>query len=114
MDIREEVSMLRLVTRLLLPFLILLAASAPPACAGQTPQPWVARQGLSSADYQKAFDQFGKEGFELVSVSGYLASGELRYAALWRKPVTRRLGRRVTACRPRTSKRRSAISRRMG
>ena len=80
--------MLKVITRLLLPFLILLVASAPPAFAGQTPLPWVARHGLSSADYQKEFDEFGKEGFELTSVSGYVANGELRYAALWRKPAS--------------------------
>ncbi|MGA9848008.1 MAG: serine hydrolase [Roseiarcus sp.] len=80
--------MLRLVTRLLLPCLVLLAASALPVWAGQTPLPWVARDGLSAADYQKAFDDFGKDGFELASVSGYLVNGELRYAALWRKPAS--------------------------
>ena len=73
--------MLRFVTRLLLPILVLLAAFVPPAWSGQTPLPWVARHGLSSADYQKAFDEFGKD-FELVSVSGYLDNGALRYAAL--------------------------------
>ena len=106
--------MLRLVTRLLLPCLVLLAASALPVWAGQTPLPWVARDGLSAADYQKAFDDFGKDGFELASVSGYLVNGELRYAALWRNPRARSPGRRATVCRPRISKRRSTISRRMG
>ncbi|WP_424128380.1 hypothetical protein, partial [Roseiarcus sp.] len=66
MNIHKEVSMLRLVTRLLLPCLVLLAASALPVWAGQTPLPWVARDGLSAADYQKAFDDFGKDGFELA------------------------------------------------
>lgn len=60
--------MLRLVTRLLLPCLVLLAASALPVWAGQTPLPWVARDGLSAADYQKAFDDFGKDGFELARI----------------------------------------------
>ncbi len=80
--------MLKLVTRLLLSCLVSLAASAPPVWAGQTPLHWVARHGLSSADYQKAFDQFGKDGFELASVSGYLDNGQLRYAALWRQPAS--------------------------
>src|SRR5580704_5455343 len=79
--------MLRFVTRLLLPCLVLLAGSGPPAWAGQTPLPWVARHGLSAADYQKGFDEFGKD-FELASVSGYLDNGALRYAALWRKPAS--------------------------
>jgi CubicO group peptidase (beta-lactamase class C family) len=79
--------MLRLVTRLLLTCLVFLVASAPPGWAGQTPLPWIARHGLSAADYQKAFDEFGKN-FELVSVSGYLDNGQLRYAALWRQPAS--------------------------
>src|ERR1700733_6171795 len=83
----RDFQMLRFVTRLLLPCLALLAGSGPPAWAGQTPLPWVARHGLSAADYQKAFDEFGKD-FELASVSGYLDNGALRYAALWRKPAS--------------------------
>ena len=74
-----------------------------PVSAGQTPLPWVARHGLSAADYQKAFDQFGKD-FELTSVSAYLDKGQLRYAALWRQPAKRSLGRRATVCRRRISK----------
>lgn len=50
----------------------LLSALAGVALAGQTPPPWVARHGLSSAEYQKAFDDFGKQGFQLTSVSGYV------------------------------------------
>jgi CubicO group peptidase (beta-lactamase class C family) len=80
--------MLGQLMRLLLPGLILLAVSAGPASAGQTPAPWVARHNLSSTGYQKAFDDFAKDGFELASVSGYLVNGELRYAALWRKPAS--------------------------
>jgi CubicO group peptidase (beta-lactamase class C family) len=64
---------------------ILVSALAPVALAGQTPPPWVARHGLSSAAYQNAFDDFGKQGFQLVSVSGYVVGGEVQYAALWRK-----------------------------
>jgi CubicO group peptidase (beta-lactamase class C family) len=78
--------MLRFVMRLLPPCLVLLAASMAPVWAGQTPLHWVARHGLSAADYQKAFDEFGKD-FELASVSGYLDKGQLRYAALWREPA---------------------------
>jgi hypothetical protein len=72
--------------RLLPPCLVLLAASMAPVWAGQTPLHWVARHGLSAADYQKAFDEFGKD-FELASVSGYLDKGQLRYATLWREPA---------------------------
>jgi hypothetical protein len=73
--------MLRFVMRLLPPCLVLLAASMAPVWAGQTTLHWVARHGLSAADYQKAFDEFGKD-FELTSVSGYLDKGQLRYTAL--------------------------------
>lgn len=45
---------------------------------------WVARHGLTSAQYQSAFDEFSKKGFKLVSISGY-DSGGARYAALWIK-----------------------------
>ena len=53
--------MLRFVMRLLQPCLVLFAASLAPVWAGQTPLHWVARHGLSAADYQKAFDEFGKD-----------------------------------------------------
>ena len=72
--------------RLLPSCLVLLSASMVPVSAGETPLPWVARHGLSAADYQKTFEQFSKD-FELTSVSAYLDKGRLRYAALWRKPT---------------------------
>jgi hypothetical protein len=77
---------LKYLTGLLALCLVLFATSGVPVSAGQTPLPWVARHGLSAADYQKAFDQFGKD-FELTSVSAYLDKGQLRYAALWRHPA---------------------------
>ncbi len=46
---------------------------------------WVARHGLSSADYQRAFDQFLREGYRLRHVSGYAVGGQARYAAIWEK-----------------------------
>ena len=46
---------------------------------------WVARHGLSSADYQKAFDDFAKQGYRLRSISGYNSGGQDRYAAIWDK-----------------------------
>jgi CubicO group peptidase (beta-lactamase class C family) len=45
---------------------------------------WVARHGLTSAQYQQAFEDFSKKGFRLTSISGY-DSGGARYAALWTK-----------------------------
>jgi hypothetical protein len=48
--------------------------------------PWVARHGLTAAQYQAAFDQFTAEGYTLDWVSGYYDGGQDLYAAIWRKP----------------------------
>ncbi len=47
--------------------------------------PWLARHGLSAADYQHAFDQNLAQGYTLVWVSGYNQGGQAAYAAIWRK-----------------------------
>jgi CubicO group peptidase (beta-lactamase class C family) len=47
--------------------------------------PWVARHGLTAAQYQAAFDQFKGEGYMLDWVSGYFDGGQDLYAAIWRK-----------------------------
>jgi hypothetical protein len=46
---------------------------------------WVARHGMTSAQYQQEFDKYGKEGYRLVHVSGYGVSGKAHYAAIWEK-----------------------------
>jgi CubicO group peptidase (beta-lactamase class C family) len=46
---------------------------------------WVARHGLSSTDYQKAFDDFAKKGFRLVHISGYAINNQPHFAAIWEK-----------------------------
>ena len=46
---------------------------------------WVARHGLTAADYQSAFDTFVGQGYRLTHVSGYAVGAEARYAALWEK-----------------------------
>jgi len=46
---------------------------------------WEARHGLTSADYQKAFDDLNSKGYRLKVVSGYRVGAEDRYAALWEK-----------------------------
>ncbi|NUT34007.1 MAG: hypothetical protein HOV79_13140 [Hamadaea sp.] len=46
---------------------------------------WVARHNLTAAGYQTAFDQFKAQGYRLADVSTYLVSGQIRYAAIWRK-----------------------------
>jgi len=50
----------------------------------QSPGPaFVARHGLTSDQYQQAFNQFVGQGFRLTQVSGYSVGGQPRYAAIW-------------------------------
>jgi hypothetical protein len=44
---------------------------------------WAGRHGLTSSEYQKAFNEQIAAGFRLVSVSGYSDTGIARYAAIW-------------------------------
>ena len=46
---------------------------------------WVARHGLSGAQYQEAFDQYVGQGFRLQCVAGHDAGGGGRYSAIWDK-----------------------------
>jgi hypothetical protein len=46
---------------------------------------WVARHGLTPAQYQQAFDKFTQQGYRLRDVEGYMTKKGLRYAALWDK-----------------------------
>jgi hypothetical protein len=46
---------------------------------------WVARHGLTAAQYQAAFNQFTGEGYALDWVSGYFDGSQDLYAAIWRK-----------------------------
>lgn len=46
---------------------------------------WVARHGLTSADYQSTFDSLVGQGYRLKHVSGYAVGGQARYAAIWEK-----------------------------
>lgn len=46
---------------------------------------WAARHGLSAADYQKAFDDFGKQGLRLVWVSAHEVGGAPRFEGIWEK-----------------------------
>ncbi|WP_342375176.1 serine hydrolase [Myxococcus stipitatus] len=87
-------------TKSLLTALSLLAASfvgcgAPPeevpaAESSSTSQalvgpydPWVARHGLTSAQYQTEFNTWEGQGYRLSYVSGYEEGGSARYAAIW-------------------------------
>src|SRR2546425_1248781 len=47
------------------------------------PSTWVARHGLTSSEYQSAFDSFGARGYRLVEVSGYSVGNQALYAAIW-------------------------------
>jgi len=44
---------------------------------------WIGRHGLTSSEYQKAFDEQLAAGYRLVSISGYSDTGIARYAAIW-------------------------------
>ncbi len=46
---------------------------------------WKARHNMNAADYQKAFDDYGKEGYQLQQVSGYVIDGTEYFAAFWEK-----------------------------
>lgn len=47
--------------------------------------PWEARHGLTSAQYQAAFDDLGAQGYRLTHVSGYNVDGAVRFAGIWEK-----------------------------
>jgi Polyglycine hydrolase-like, structural repeat len=46
---------------------------------------WVARHGLSAAQYQQEFDKFVGQGYRLVDITGYYVGGKDLYAAIWEK-----------------------------
>jgi CubicO group peptidase (beta-lactamase class C family) len=46
---------------------------------------WVARHGMTSAEYQNEFDNYVAQGFRLTHVSGYEVGGSDYYAAIWEK-----------------------------
>lgn len=53
------------------------------APAGSTA--WVARHGLTAAQYQAEYDQWVGQGYRLTYVSGYAVGSSARYAAVWDK-----------------------------
>ncbi|MGH3873759.1 MAG: serine hydrolase [Pseudonocardiaceae bacterium] len=46
---------------------------------------WVARHGLTAADYQTELDRLTTEGYRLARVSAYAIGTDVRYAAIWTK-----------------------------
>lgn len=61
-----------------------LVVSTTPGLA-PAPTPWVARHGMTGAEYQRQFDQWVGQGYRLTDVSGYNVNGTVRYAAIWEK-----------------------------
>ncbi|KAJ3121336.1 hypothetical protein HK098_003776 [Nowakowskiella sp. JEL0407] len=49
---------------------------------------WVARHGMTSSEYQSAFEEYQYQGYHLVHVSGYNCGGVDYYAAIWDKTPT--------------------------
>ena len=45
--------------------------------------PWQARHGMTSPEYQQAFDDLKGQGYRLVEVSGYSVGAQDLYAAIW-------------------------------
>lgn len=46
---------------------------------------WQARHAMTTAQYQKAFDDLAQQGYRLKDVSGYNVGGTDLYAAIWEK-----------------------------
>jgi CubicO group peptidase (beta-lactamase class C family) len=62
---------------------VLIAAFALAIAAESEAQPWVARHGMTSAQYQSEFNTWTGQGFRLTHVSGYTVNGQARFAAIW-------------------------------
>lgn len=58
------------------------SASTSQALAGPN-DAWVARHGLTTAQYQTEFNTWEGQGYRLSYVSGYEEAGSARYAAIW-------------------------------
>jgi hypothetical protein len=44
---------------------------------------WLSHIRMTSAEYQQKFNEYGAQGYRLVSVDGYELNGQARYAAAW-------------------------------
>ena len=49
--------------------------------------PWVAKHGMTAAQYQQQFDTLAAQGYRPVQVSGYSVAGQAFYAAIWEKSL---------------------------
>lgn len=46
-------------------------------------RPWVARAGLTAAEYQQAVNRYTAAGYHLTFVDGYAVAGQAQFAAIW-------------------------------
>jgi CubicO group peptidase (beta-lactamase class C family) len=51
----------------------------------QATGPWVAKHGMTAAEYQTAFNEYAAQGLTLDWINGYFDGSQDRYAAIWRK-----------------------------
>lgn len=51
----------------------------------QTNVPWIARHGLSAAEFQVQFDSATADGYRLTNVASYVSGGSLAYAGIFDK-----------------------------
>ena len=66
------------------PAAIVFCVAIVPA-TGSDATPFIARHGLTSAEYQNAYTSFGSSGYRLIKVSGYEVNNSARFAAFWEK-----------------------------
>ncbi|MBL0336621.1 MAG: serine hydrolase [Chitinophagaceae bacterium] len=46
---------------------------------------WTAKHNMTAAQYQQAFDDYGKQGYRIQYLSGYVVNGIEYFAAIWEK-----------------------------
>ncbi|MFZ1573242.1 MAG: serine hydrolase [Chlorobiota bacterium] len=49
---------------------------------------WIAKHGMSGADYQSNFTTLSQQGYQVSFISGYEVNGSIKYAAIWEKKST--------------------------
>jgi len=54
---------------------------------------WVAKHGMSSADYQSNVNSLAGQGYQVSFISGYEVGGQVKYAAIWEKKSTNYIAR---------------------
>ncbi len=46
---------------------------------------WVARHGLTSAQYQQEFDKLISQGYRMIRINGWRSGNSTHYAGIWEK-----------------------------